>query len=267
MTAKPQWLTVNPDKGPAGKTAVTFTAADNENDAREGQLELSSASGIKLNVKVSQRAGSVPYDNKAVGYTYFYDDMAWAVGGQDQVGSINGSASNTRNIYTWDFAGNGFPDVLADFQKRYIDLAADQRTVYAADGYLKFGKGGSQTAFQIKPALGIEAGHQANLEVSFRAARNGTDDVTFSVAIEGPGAIVNAANPAGTISQPMQPENNPKGDNKNWRWTPFSVSIKGATDETKIIIGETKYIIDRKVRAGYFRAFFDDLAVKRIAND
>lgn len=267
VSEKPEWLTITPENGIAGKTHVTVTALPNEGEAREGNLTLTTTSGIKLTIKVSQRAGGMPYDNKEVGFVYFTDDMAWAVGGQDQVGSVNGSNSTTRNIYTWDFAGNGYHDVLAEFQKRYIDLAPAEKTVYAADGYLKFGKGKSQTAFQIKPVLDIAAGTQANVEVSFRAARNQEDKVTLSVAIEGPGEIVGAVNAARTLSAPCEPALNPKNDGNPWRWTSFNVTLKGITADTKIIIGETQFIIDRKCRDGYFRAFIDDIAVKRIANE
>ena len=39
------------------------------------------------------------------------------------------------------------------------------------DGYLKFNKGGAQTAIAIKDALPIEGGRYANVDVTFRAAK------------------------------------------------------------------------------------------------
>lgn len=267
VSAKPEWLTVSPDNGLAGMTSVTISASDNKDDVREGTLTLTSASGINLDVAVSQRTSKVAYDDKAVGYVYFSDDMSWAVGGDDQVGSINGSSGNARNIYTWDYAGNGFESPLSKFQSLYEDLNAGGKVVYTMNGYLKMNKGKVQTALRIKPALDITEGCQANVEVSFKAARNQTDGVTLSVAIEGPGEIVDAADAAGTLSASMAPETNPKNDGNPWRWNDFSVKIKGVTADTKIIIGETQFIINRATREGYYRAFIDDIAVKRIAND
>lgn len=267
VTAKPEWLTVSPDNGQAGKALVVISAPENKDDAREGTLTFTSTSGIKLDVAVSQLTSKVAYDDKAVGHVYFSDNMSWAVGGDDQVGSVNGAKTNARNIYTWDYAGNGFESPLPTLQGLYEDLNASAKIVYTMDGYLKMNKGNAQTALRIKPAFDITAGCQANLEVSFKAARNQTDGVSLSVAIEGPGTIVDAADAAGKLSAPMEPEANPKNDGNPWRWNNFSVKIKGATAETKIVIGETQYVINRATRDGYYRLFIDDIAVKRIAND
>lgn len=267
VTAKPEWLSVTPDNGLAGKTLVVISAPENKDDVREGTLTFTSTSGIKLDVAVSQLTSKVAYDDKAVGHVYFSDNMSWAVGGDDQVGTVNGEKTNARNIYTWDYAGNGFDSSLPTFQSLYDDLNASAKIVYTMDGYLKMNKGKAQTALRIKPAFDITAGCQANIEVSFKAARNQTDGVTISLAIEGPGVIVDAADAEGKLSAPMEPEANPKNDGNPWRWNNFSVKIKGATAETKIVIGETEYVINRATRDGYYRFFIDDIAVKRIAND
>ncbi len=267
VTEKPEWLSITPDHGEAGDTPVTISAPDNNGLGREGQVTIRTASGITLSITIGQRGTQIPFDNKAVGHIYFQDDMAWAVGGQDQVGSVNGSSSTTRNIYTWDFTGNGFPDVKADFDKRYIDMNASAKTIYSADGYLKYGAGSKQTALQIKPALDIETGCKANVEVSFKAAKNGTDKVFYAVAIQGDGEIADALNDEKTFSQLCDPINN-SDKTQNWQWKEFKVTIKGATSNTRIIIGESQFIIDGfKARSGYFRGFIDDIAVKRIAND
>ncbi len=267
VTNKPEWLTISPDHGDAGNTPVTLTATDNNGLSREGNVTIKTTSGITLPITMGQRGTAVPFDTKPVGYAYFQDDMAWAVGGQDQVGSINGGSSTTRNIYTWKFTDNGFPDVKAEFDQRYTDMNQSGQTVYAADGYLKFGMGSKQTAFMIKPALDIEAGCKANVEVSFKAAKNGTDKIQFAVAIQGDGEIVNALNSEKTFSQLCNPIDN-SDKTKNWQWKEFTVTIKGATDKTRIVIGESQFIIDGfKTRSGYFRGFIDDISVKRIAND
>lgn len=267
VTEKPEWLTISPDRGDAGNTAVTISATENNGLGREGKVTIRTASGITLTITIGQRGTAVPFDNKPVGYAYFQDDMAWAVGGQDQVGSVNGGSSTTRNIYSWDFIGNGYHDVKAEFDKRYTDMNEAGKTVYAADGYLKFGMGSKQTAFMIKPALDIETGCKANVEVSFKAAKNGTDKIQFAVAIQGDGEIVNALNAEKTFSQLCDPIDN-TDKTINWQWKEFKVTIMGATSKTKIVIGESQFIIDGfKTRSGYFRGFIDDISVKRIAND
>lgn len=54
----------------------------------------------------------------------------------------------------------------------------------------------------------------------------------------------------------------------NWQWKDFTVNVNGVTAETKIVIGETQYIIDGfKTRSGYFRGFIDDIKVTRTANN
>lgn len=266
VTEKPDWITISPDNGQTGTTQVAISATNNEDYGREGKITVTTAHGITLMVNITQRGTRTPFDDKPVGYAYFDDDMAWAVGGDDQVGSINGGSITTRNIYTWDFKGNGFHDVKAEFDKRYNDMNAKDKTVYSADGYLKFGAGKKQTAFQIKPAL-IEDNYKANIEVSFKAAKNGTDKIKFAVAIQGDGEIVDALNDEKTLSQLCDPINN-TNTAIPWQWKEFKVTIKGATANTKIIIGESQFIIDGfNPRSGYFRGFIDDIAVKRIAND
>ena len=146
-------------------------------------------------------------DSKAVGFVYYNDDFSWVKGGADQVSNINGGAPNdARNIYTWDFKTNGFDDVLALFNRKYTDYNASAKVIYAMDGYLKFNKGGAQTAIAIKDALPIEGGRYANVDVTFRAAKNGTDPMTVSVVIEGEGEIVDGV--SATQSKELEPFNN-----------------------------------------------------------
>ena len=69
------------------------------------------------------------------------------------------------------------------------------------------------------------------------------------------------------MSSPCVPIDNSDKTQK-WQWKEFKVNISEVTSETKIIIGETQYIIDGfKTRSGYFRGFIDDVKVTRTAND
>lgn len=263
LTEKPAWVTVSPDNGAEGETAVTVTAETNTGDAREGVITLTSAHGVKITVPVSQKTDKIYPDDKAVGFVYFSDDFSWAVGGADQVSNINGGKPNdARNIYTWDYAGNGFPDVLKSFNERFIDLNAGEKTIYSMDGYLKFNAGNKQTAIKTKKDLDIAAGRYADVDVTFRACKNGTDKVTVTVVIEGEGEIVDGVSL--TQSKAMEPFNN-SDKNIPWTWTDMKVTVKGATANTKIIIGATQFIDnDYKKVSGYYRWFMDDLKVTRI---
>lgn len=256
------WLKATPSQGDAGETPVIFTAEENTTGA-DRQIALSVIEGdVEKSFNVVQSGTRIVFDDKIAGYVYFQDDMAWATGGNDQVGSINGSANSTLPIYNAANAG-----IKAEFDKRYFDFNAAGASVYAADGYLKFGKGSHQNAFMLKEPLGIDAGKKANVEVSFRLAKNGTDNFTVSIAIDGPGEIEGAVNEDKNLSSPCVPINN-SDKTINWQWKEFTVNVSGVTSETKIIIGETQYIIDGfKTRSGYYRGFIDDIKVTRIANN
>lgn len=262
VPAECNWLKVNPTSGEAGETSVVFTADENTTGA-ERQIVLSVIEGdMEKEFNVIQSGTRIVFDDKIAGYVYFYDDMAWATGGNDQVGSINGSANSTLPIYNAANAG-----IKAEFDKRYFDFNVSGASVYAADGYLKFGKSGQQNAFMLKESLGIDAGKKANVAVTFRLAKNGTDNFTVSVAIDGPGEIEGAVNEDKNLSSPCVPINN-SDKTINWQWKEFTVNISGVTSETQIIIGETQYIIDGfNTRSGYYRGFIDDIKVTRIANN
>lgn len=256
------WLKVNPSSGEAGETTVIFSADENTTGTDRNVSVAVMEGDVEKNIALVQSGTRIVFDDRAVGFRYFTDDMAWATGGNDQVGSVNGSASSTLPIYN---AANAA--IKAEFDKRYFDFNASGASVYAADGYLKFGKGSHQNAFMLKEPLPIDAGKKANVAVSFRLAKNGTDNFTVSVAIDGPGEIEGAVNEDRTLSAPCVPVNN-SDKTINWQWKEFTVDIKGVTSETKIIIGETQYIIDGfKTRSGYYRGFIDDIAVTRTANN
>lgn len=263
VTDKPQWLSITPDNGNAGETTVTLTAEVNDGDAREGTITLSTEHGVTITLPVSQKGSTaLRPDNQEAGYVYYSDDFSWVEGGADQVSHINGGAPyDARNIYTWDFAGNGYSDVLASFNSKYIDLHPDRQTIYAMDGYLKFDRGNTQTAIQIKDNLPIAQGRYADVEVTFRAAKNGTDNVTLSIMIEGSGTIADGE--SATLSQPMEPYNN-SDKTIPWTWTDMKVTIRGATSDTRITLGETEVVKTGNNRSGQYRWFLDDLKVTRI---
>ena len=265
VTSKPEWLTVDPMEGGAGKTEITLTAAVNTGDPREGNIVLTTEHNLTSTIAVSQKTDKLTADNKAAGYIYYSDDFAWCVGGADQISHINGGAPyDARNIYTWDFKGNGYADVLAAFQARYDDLNASAKTCYAMDGYIKFDKGNTQTAISLKEPLPIENGKYADVEVCFTAARNGTDDVTVTILIEGDGEIVGGV--SATQSEALAPVNN-TDKTIPWTWKDLKVTIKGATAATKIIIGETHFVENgMQSVSGQHRWFMDNLKVTRIAN-
>lgn len=256
------WLKVTPASGEAGETPVVFSADENTSGA-DRMVSLTIIEGdMEKTFSVSQSGTRVMFDDKTVGFVYFTDDMAWATGGNDQVGSINGSANSTLPIYSAANAG-----IKVEFDKRYFDFNASGSSVYAADGYLKFGKGNNQNAFMLKEPLDIPADKKANVAISFRLAKNGTDKFTVSVAIDGPGEIENAVNDELSLSAPCVPVDN-SDKTINWQWKDFTVNVNGVTAETKIVIGETQYIIDGfKTRSGYFRGFIDDIKVTRTANN
>lgn len=271
LTSKPEWLTINPTSGDAGETKVTLTAEVNTEGAREGYVTITTAHGLVLTAPVLQLSDRPEPDSKAVGFVYYNDDFSWVQGGDDQISNINGGApNNARNIYTWDFGANGFSDVLAPFNQKYTDYNASAKVIYAMAGYLKFNKGGAQTAIGLKNSLPIEGGHYANVDVTFRAAKNGTDPVTVTVMIEGDGEIVDGVSK--TQSKELEPFHN-SDKNVPWTWTDMKVTINGATANTKIIIGATPFIINGfqsvatypdNGKTSYYRWFMDDLKVTRI---
>ena len=265
VKSAPEWVSINPAQGEAGSTPVVLTATANAGDPREGKIVLESEHNLTTTFAVSQKTDKLMPDTKAVGYEYYSDDFAWCVGGADQISHINGGAPyDARNIYTWDFTGNGYGDVLAAFNQRYTDLHADAKTCYAMDGYIKFNKGNTQTAIQIKNPLPIESGKFADVELSFLAARNGTDDMSVTVLIEGDGEIVGGQ--TATKSQILEPVSN-TDKTIPWTWKTLKVTIKGATATTKITIGETHFIENNMSNvSGQHRWFMDNLKVTRIAN-
>lgn len=262
IPADATWLKATPAAGDSGENVFEIIAEENNSgESRIARIGVRTGD-ISEYVEVVQSGVRIVFDDRNPGYEYFSDDMSWAVGGMDQVGSVNGKDNTTLPIYNSANAG-----IKAAFDSRYTDFNAAGASVYAADGYLKFGKNGNQNAFMLKEPLAIGENRKANIEVSFRFAKNGTDKITLSVAIDGPGRIEGAVDDEKTLSAPCVPIDNSDKTQK-WQWKEFKVNISAVTSETKIIIGETQYIVDGfKTRSGYFRGFIDDVKVTRTDND
>ncbi len=94
--------------------------------------------------------------------------------------------------------------------------------------------------------------------------------MTVSVVIEGEGEIVDGV--SATQSKELEPFNN-SDKTIPWTWTDMKVTVKGATANTRIIIGATPFINNgfKSVatypdngKTSYYRWFMDDLKVTRI---
>ena len=102
----------------------------------------------------------------------------------------------------------------------------------------------------------IATGKMANVELSFDIAKNGTDNVTVTVEIEGDGRVVGGETPL--LSAAFVPINN-ADKTKNWQWNSHKVTIKGVTANTKIIIRSTQW-----KTSGYHRWFLDNIKLTRV---
>lgn len=254
VTSDQEWLTVDRTEG-QGRAILTVLADANESGAvREGHLNVASLDR-KFTVTVRQSLEEDTDDHLEIGYVYFADDFKWAVGGSDDVG--NKSIGDARNIYTWDYAANGFESSLPTFQSLYEDLNAGKKTVYTMDGYLKFDKTNTITAIAIKD-LGIEAGKTTSVRVSFKCARYNSDKTTVCVAIEGDGSIAESETANNRVIKTVA-----MSDSK-LSWTEVSVDISAISSATKIIIGEVTFVRDNISDKGTFRWYMDDLKVEKI---
>ena len=256
ITSDAEWLTVDQPEG-KGSVAVAVQASDNDSgDVRLGTLTVTSVGSLAEHILVYQNLEEAKDDGNPVGHIYFADDFAWALGGSDAVGDKN--SGNARNIYTWGFVENGFADPLPRYKETYEDLNSNAKTCYVMQGYLKFDKTNTITAIAIKNN-GITPGYTVNVEVKFKCAFLGSDKCNIVVGLEGDGAI-EGGTVAGSriVSQvvPMSSTNN--------TWTEVSVNIKGATSNSKIILGDQTYVKDGINNQGTFRWYLDDLQVVRI---
>lgn len=257
VSSDAEWLSVDKPMGIGGVT-LNILADENESGVeRTGHLTIASGPNLSELITVVQNLEEDRDDRMPVGYVYYEDDFSWCVGGSDDVG--NQSIGDARNIYTWDYAANGFQTSLPFFQARYDDLNSNAKTVYTMDGYIKFDKTNTITAIAIRD-LGIAAGKSTNVKVSFRCARYNSDKTTVVVAIEGDGTIDGASQSGSRmISAPVAMS----GDKLTW--SPVSVEIRGVSSKTRIIIGDQTFVKDGINNSGTFRWYMDDLKVERIA--
>lgn len=259
---KPQWVQCSPSAGMAGNTTMTFTA-NNSDEQREGLVVLRSLHLSKDTISIVQMGKpQLTADNKPVGHVYFNENFDWANAiatqypdiCQDQVGSVNGSKGKTIPIYSNETVKTFFDNTLEDANP-------NGKCIYVADGYLKLGKSKTQTGVIPKNALDIPEGNMANVELTFDIAKNGTDNVTITVEIEGDGQIVDGETPL--MSKPIVPINNNETD-KPWQWKrDQGVRINGVTARTRVIIRSTQY----NSTAGYYRWFLDNIKITRITTN
>ena len=257
VTSDAEWLSVDKPTGIGGVTLHILAEPNETGAVRRGHLTVTSSSKLSEMITVVQNLEEDRDDRMPVGYVYFEDNFSWCVGGSDDVG--NQSIGDARNIYTWDYAANGFQTSLPTFQALYEDLNSNAKTVYTMDGYIKFDKTNTITAIAIRD-LGIAPEKSTNVEVSFRCARYNSDKTTVVVALEGDGTI-DGGSQSGVrmISAPVAMS----GDKLTW--SPVSVNLRGISSKTKIIIGEQTYVKDGVNNSGTFRWYMDDLKVVRIA--
>lgn len=255
ITSDAPWLNVSKPEG-TGRVVLTVVCEPNETGAiREGHLTVASLDRTAT-VTVKQSLEEDTDDRLEIGHVYFYDDFAWAVGGSDGVGQkVSGDA---HNIYTWDYAGNGFTSSLPTYQRLYEDLNANAKTCYTMDGYLKFDKTNTITAIAIRD-LGITPGKNTSVKVSFKCARHGSDKCQIVVAVEGDGSITGSTNANGRVISPVVPMSP-----DSYTWTEVSVDITGISATSKIILGDITFVQDGINNSGTFRWYLDDLKVEKI---
>lgn len=256
VTSDAEWLSVDRPTG-RGAVNVNILAEENESGAvRKGLLTVTSGQNLSETITVIQNLEEDRDDRMPVGHVYFSDNFEWCVGGTDDVG--NQAIGDARNIYTWDYAANGFTSSLPTFQANYEDLNSNAKTVYTMKGYIKFDKTNTITAIAIRN-LGIAPEKSTNVKVSFKCARYNTDKTTVVVAIEGDGSI-DGGTQAGTriVSAPVAMSAD------KLVWSDVSVNLRGITSKTKVIIGEQTYVKDGINNSGTYRWYMDDLKVERI---
>ena len=255
VTSDSDWLSVEKPTGQGWATLTILAQPNNSGAVREGHLTVTSAS-LSETITVKQTLALNTDDGKEAGFVYFYDDFEWCVGGTDAI--ADKAAGDARNIYTWDYKGNGFTDPLPTFQKSYDDLNSNAKTVYTMKGFIKFDKTNTITAIAIKDN-GIEPGKTSNVKVSFKGARHGSDKIQIVVGIEGDGTIEGGETAGSRMVSQVLPITS-----DSYTWSEVSVNISGVSSNTKIIIGDVTYVKDNINNQGTFRWYLDDLKIERI---
>lgn len=280
VTEKPEWLTVTPDNGQPGTTNITLNVQPNSGDPRGGNIVLTSEHGAIFTLMVSQ-AGNLPFDNRQVGYSYFWEPFDWChdaaeerrktdpsfANNMDQMNLINGSGAKNLNIYDGDglkYAPYFYAEQGGKWEvvKEYTSDKRDW--VFILDGYLRMGASSNTVGLKTGVPLDIENGHCANVELSFKGCKNGTDNIVLVVEIEGPGEIV------GGQTAKLGPEFKVPNQDKTmkWKWENLSLTVNKVTSDTRFIIRPT--VMDDKDKnpaAKYNRRWLiDEVSIKRVAN-
>lgn len=255
ITSSDQWLSVDTPEG-TGMVSVGILAEPNETGAiREGHLTIVSQNMSEL-ITVRQTLDEDTDDGYEAGFIYYSDDFAWAQGGSDAI--ADKASGDARNIYTWDFTGNGFTNPLPTFKSLYEDMNSNAKTVYVMKGFLKFDKTNTLTAISPRN-LKIPSDKTTTVQVSFKAARHGSDGVNLVVAIEGEGEIIGGEYAGTRMISKVLPITS-----SSYTWSDVSVVISGITNKTKIWIGDQTILKDNINNQGVFRWYIDDLKIVKV---
>lgn len=278
VTDKPAWVTITPDHGNAGTTTVALTVEKNDGEPRQGNIELTSEHGAVTTLTITQE-GSLPYDNKQVGHVYFNDPFDWChaaaeevrltdpamADAMDQMNLINGSGAKNLNIY--DGKGLAYAPYFYSSQGGNWEVVKEysgKDYVYILDGYLRLGASSNTLGLQTAVPLDIADGTCANVELTFKGCKNGTDKVVLVVELIGPGTIVGGQ--SAKLSQEFKVPN--QVSTEKWKWQDLSVQISKATADTRVLIRPT--VMDDKSKnsaANYQRRWLiDEVKITRTAN-
>jgi hypothetical protein len=136
--------------------------------------------------------------------------------------------------------------------------------VWILDGYIRLGASNNTVGLKTGVPLKIAAEYCANVDVQFKACKNGTDKIDLVVEIDGPGTIVDGQ--TSKLSKVLTLPN--QDSSKKWEWQNLSVKIAKATADTRILIRPTVMDDYNKNSAAKYqrRWLIDDVNVLRIAN-
>lgn len=251
VTSDSEWLSVDKPTGKGGVTVNILAERNESGEIREGHLTVTSCPNLSEYITVIQNLDEVVDDGKPEGFVYYYDDFAWCVGGDDQIGG-GGSPDAARNIYT--YTSGGVPEALTKFKSLYDDFNSNGKVVYTMDGYIKFNKTNVQTRITLKTKLPITLGTNTNVELSFdgcaMSGSGGRDQTTVIVEIEGDGKILNGQTDKCSEAFTF---------NDAWAWQHKTVKIVGINKDTKITIGSSQ----QNGTSGVFRWFLDNLKIEK----
>jgi hypothetical protein len=253
---------------------LNITATENNSDARTGNIYITSTHGIEASISVLQ-AKQVDYDDQQVGTCYFSETFDWLhqmaldypSKNMDQMSAVDGSGTTNLNIYNGDGASKYAKYFYADQEGQWyvVKEYTDTRDfIFLLDGYIRIGAIYQTLGIKTGVPLKIADGKYANVELQFKACRNGRDKTNLVVEIEGGGTIVDGetATRSKVIELPDQDAT------KAWVWQNLSVKILQATADTRITIRPSvndDYNVNASAK--YQRRWLiDDVYVLRTAN-